>query len=126
LGLISALVTYTVMKLFATSLPLTTGWKGGYIFPIMFASVALGMAIDLLFIDVSVAVAVAATLAGVLVTMMRAPLFSALFTVILVQKETAAVIAVAVVAGALLTALVALRQARRANDQPQGASELSA
>ena len=38
-----------------------------------------------------------------------------LFTLILVQKETAAVIAVAVVVSALLTALLALRTARRAS-----------
>jgi H+/Cl- antiporter ClcA len=115
------LIVLCIMKLFASSLLLATGWKGGYIFPIMFASVALGMAIDLMFPGVPVAVAVAATMAGALVATLRAPLFAALFTLVLVQKETASVIAVAVVVGALLTALLALRQARRANDQPQSA-----
>ena len=55
-----------VAKLFATSLLLATGWKGGYIFPIMFASVALGLAANLLFPGIPVAVAVAATMAGAL------------------------------------------------------------
>ena len=84
-------------KLFATSLLLATGWKGGYIFPIMFASVALGLAVSLLFPGIPVAVTVAATMAGALVAALKAPLFAALFTTVLVQKETAPVIAVAVV-----------------------------
>ena len=36
------LIVLSITKLFATSLLLATGWKGGYIFPILFASVALG------------------------------------------------------------------------------------
>jgi H+/Cl- antiporter ClcA len=108
------LIVLGLAKLLATALVLATGWKGGYIFPIMFASVALGLAVDLLFPGIPVAVAVAATMAGALVAALRAPLFAALFTLILVQKETAAVIAVAVVVSALLTALLALLAARRA------------
>ncbi len=108
------LIVLGLVKLFATSLLLATGWKGGYIFPIMFTGVALGMAIDLLFPSIPVAVCVAATMAGALVAALRAPLFAALFTLVLVQKETAAVIAVAVVVSALLTALFALYSARRA------------
>ncbi len=102
--------------MFATSLLLSTGWKGGYIFPIMFSSAALGLAASLLFPGIPVAVAVAATMAGALVATLRAPLFAALFTLVLVQKETASVIAVAVVISAFLTTLVALRMARRAAD----------
>ena len=117
------LVVLGLVKLFATSLVLATGWKGGYIFPIMFSSVALGMAVDLLFPDIPVAVAVAATMAGALVATLKAPLFSALFTLVLVQKETAAVIAVAVVVSALLTALFALRSARRAASQVENLQE---
>ena len=109
------LIVLAVMKLLASSLLLATGWKGGYIFPIMFASVALGLAVNLLFPAVPVAVTVAATMAGALVAALKAPLFAALFTTTLVQKETAAVIAVAVVASALLAALLALRAARRAS-----------
>jgi H+/Cl- antiporter ClcA len=108
------LVVMGLMKLFATSLLLATGWKGGYIFPIMFASVALGLAVNLLFPGIPVAVAVAATMSGALVAALRAPLFAGLFSLILVQKETAAVIAVAVVVSALMTALLLLRASRRA------------
>jgi len=111
------LIVLGLVKLFATTLLLATGWKGGYIFPIMFASVALGLALDLLFPGIPVAVCVAATMAGALVAALRAPLFAALFTVVLVQKETAAVVAVAVVVSALLTAYLAMLQARRAAGQ---------
>ena len=108
------LIMLAVAKLLATSLLLATGWKGGYVFPIMFASVALGLAVNLVFPHIPVAVTVAATMAGALVAAMKAPLFAALFTTVLVQKETGAVIAVAVVASALLAALLALRAARHA------------
>ena len=37
------LVVLCLAKLLATSLVLATGWKGGYIFPIMFAGVSLGL-----------------------------------------------------------------------------------
>ena len=113
------LIVLGLVKLFATSLLLSTGWKGGYIFPIMFASIALGLALDLLFPGIPVAVCVAATMAGALVAALKAPLFAALFTLILVQKETAAVIAVAVVVSALMTALLALRAAHRAASQTE-------
>jgi H+/Cl- antiporter ClcA len=113
------LIVLGLAKLLATSLLLATGWKGGYIFPIMFASVALGLAVNLLFPGIPVAVAVAATMAGATVATLKAPLFAVLFTLVLVQKETAAVVAVAVVVSALLTALLALRAARRAADQAQ-------
>src|SRR5512139_2755929 len=111
------LIVLGLAKLLATSLLLATGWKGGYIFPIMFAGVALGMAVNLVFPQIPIAVTVAATMAGALVAAMKAPLFAALFTTVLVQKEPAAVIAVAVVASALLAALVALRAGRRAAGQ---------
>jgi H+/Cl- antiporter ClcA len=113
------LIVLGLVKLFATGLLLATGWKGGYIFPILFASVALGLAINLLFPSIPVAVTVAATMAGALVAALKAPLFAALFTMILVQKETAAVIAVAVVVSALLTALLALRRARSLASQAE-------
>jgi H+/Cl- antiporter ClcA len=113
------LIVLGLAKLLATSLLLATGWKGGYIFPIMFASVALGLAVNLVIPGIPVAVTVAATMAGALVAALKAPLFAALFAMVLVQKETAAVIAVAVVVSALLTALLALRAARRAAAQAQ-------
>jgi H+/Cl- antiporter ClcA len=108
------LIVLAFAKLLATSLLLATGWKGGYIFPIMFAGVALGMAGHLVFPGTPIAVTVAATLAGALVAALKAPLFAALFTMTLVQAETAPVIAVAVLISALLVALLAMREAKQA------------
>jgi H+/Cl- antiporter ClcA len=108
------LIVLAFAKLLATSLLLATGWKGGYIFPIMFAGVALGMAGHLVFPATPIAVTVAATLAGALVAALKAPLFAALFTMTLVQAETAPVIAVAVLISALLVALLAMREAKQA------------
>jgi len=111
------LILLAFSKLLATSLLLATGWKGGYIFPIMFAGIALGMAATLIFPGVPTAVTVAAVMAGALVAALRAPLFAALFTLVLVQGETAPVVAVAVMVSSLMLALLALREARRASAQ---------
>jgi nitrate/nitrite transporter NarK len=62
-------------------------------------------------------------MAGALVATMRSPLFAALFTVTLVQREAGAVIAVAVVVSALLTALLTLYMSRRAVDQTESLSD---
>ena len=55
------------VKLVMTCLILVCGWKGGYIFPIMFVGIVLGLAVNLIFPQIPVAVAVAATIAGVIV-----------------------------------------------------------
>ena len=117
------LIGMALVKLLVTALLLASGWKGGYIFPLMFTSVALGLATNLLLPDIPVAVAVATTMAGALVAVLRSPLFAALFTLVLVQAETAPVIAIAIVASALLVALLELRTANSrsqpAIDPPQ-------
>lgn len=121
------LIVLGLGKLFAAALLLASGWKGGYIFPIMFAGVALGLAINLLFPSIPTAVTVAATMAGALVAALRAPLFAALFTITLVQVETSPVIAVAVAVSALLTALITLYEAHRnARDAANKPSPVSA
>jgi len=123
---VAMLIVLGIAKLFATSLLLATGWKGGYIFPIMFAGVAMGLAVSLLIPDIPAAVAVAATMAGALVSALRTPLFAALFTATLVQKETGAAIAVAIVVSALLMSILALRAARRAKRDAAPAAETAA
>jgi H+/Cl- antiporter ClcA len=116
---VGMLIVLGLAKLVATALVLATGWKGGYIFPIMFASIAMGLATNLLFPHIPIAVAVAATMAGALVAALKAPMFAALFTMVLVEKETVAVIAIAIVVSALLTALFTLWVARRASAQAE-------
>ncbi len=100
---VATLIVLAVVKVFVTSLLLATGWKGGYIFPTMFAGVALGVAVNLIFPSIPIAVCVAATMAGAMVSTMKAPLFTALFVAILVQREAYPVIAIAVIVGLLVT-----------------------
>jgi H+/Cl- antiporter ClcA len=100
---VATLIVLAVVKVFVTSLLLATGWKGGYIFPTMFAGVALGVAVNLIFPSIPIAVCVAATMAGAMVATMKAPLFTALFVAILVQREAYPVIAIAVIVGLLAT-----------------------
>jgi H+/Cl- antiporter ClcA len=94
------LIVLALVKLLITTLCLATGWKGGYIFPTMFAGTALGLAAHSIFPDIPVAVAVVAT--------MKAPIFSALCVMVLVQPETSPVSAIAVIIGALATARLSL------------------
>jgi H+/Cl- antiporter ClcA len=108
------LIVLALIKLLVTTLCLATGWKGGYIFPTLFAGAALGTAAHLLFPAIPEAVAVAGTLSGALVATMKAPLFSALFVMALVQRETSPVIAVAIVAAALATARLPMKSSQPA------------
>ncbi len=102
------LIVLALVKLLVTTLCLATGYKGGYIFPTLFAGAALGMAAHLIFPQIPEAVAVAATLGGALVATMKAPIFSALFVGVLVQHETSPVVAIAVIVGALATARISM------------------
>ena len=61
-----------------------------------------------IFPGIPVAVAVAATMGGAMVATMKAPIFSALFVMVLVQPETSPVIAIAVIVGTLATARVSM------------------
>jgi H+/Cl- antiporter ClcA len=97
------LIGMAVVKLLITALLLVTGWKGGYIFPTMFAGVALGMAINLVFPTVPVPVAVAATMGGAMVATMKAPIFSALFVTLLVERSVSPIVAIAVIVGVIAT-----------------------
>jgi H+/Cl- antiporter ClcA len=106
------LIALALAKLFSTSLLLATGWKGGYIFPTMFAGVALGTAAHAIFPSLPLAVAVAATMGGAMVATMKAPIFSALFVMLMVQRDTAPVIAIAVIVGLLATARLSMVPAR--------------
>jgi H+/Cl- antiporter ClcA len=102
------LIVLALVKLLVTTLCLATGWKGGYIFPTMFAGAALGMAAHLIFPTIPEAVAVAAAMGGTMVATMKAPIFSALFVTVLVQIEASPVIAIAVIVGALATARISM------------------
>ena len=80
---------------------------------------------DLIFPGIPVAVAVAATLGGALVATFQAPLFAVLFTLVMVQAETAPVVAIAVVCGGLLSGAITLsrfRSSTAASDSPDASA----
>jgi H+/Cl- antiporter ClcA len=102
------LIGMAVVKLLITALLLVTGWKGGYIFPTMFAGVALGMAMNLVFPSIPVPVAVAATMGGAMVATMKAPIFSAIFVTLLVERSVSPIVAIAVIVGVIATAKLSM------------------
>jgi H+/Cl- antiporter ClcA len=59
------------LKLFAVVIANTAGFRGGRIFPVVFAGVAMGLCINVLFPSVPQAIAVAASLLGILVSTTR-------------------------------------------------------
>jgi H+/Cl- antiporter ClcA len=118
------LIALALAKVFVTNICLTAGWKGGYIFPIMFAGAALGMAAHNIFPFIPLAVAVSTTMGGAMVAVMKAPIFSILFVLILVQKEAAPAITIAVISSFIATLPLRMLQMSKGNiDQEKSINE---
>jgi len=105
----SALVLFltALTKLFATATLIRTGFFGGPIFPTFFSGAALGLAVNTFFHS-PVAVAVSATIAGIMIISLQKPLSAALITTAIAGVADATVIALAVSAG--LVVLVAVER----------------
>lgn len=97
------LLVIALAKMFLTNLALTTGWKGGYIFPILFAGSAIGMAVHVLLPFIPQSVAMTAVMAGMTVATLRSLIFVPLFIGVITQRELVPAMAVAVVVSFLLT-----------------------
>jgi len=97
------LLVIALAKMFLTNLALTTGWKGGYIFPILFAGSAVGMAVHVLLPFVPQSVAMTAVMAGMTVATLRSLIFVPLFIGVITQRELVPAMAIAVVVSFLLT-----------------------
>jgi H+/Cl- antiporter ClcA len=110
------LTALAVVKLLLTAALLMTGWKGGYIFPTMFAGIALGIAVNQIFPGVPMAVAVAATMGGAMAAILKAPIFSALFVAIMMERQVTPVVAIAVIVGLLATMRLSITPAPRQNE----------
>lgn len=102
------LLIVAVAKMFLANLALTTGWKGGYIFPIVFAGGALGMAVHLLLPFIPQSVAMNTVMAGITVATLRSPIFVALFIGALTQRELVPAMAIAVIVSFLMTVNVSM------------------
>lgn len=97
------LLVIALAKMFLTNLALTTGWKGGYIFPILFAGSAVGMAVHVLLPFIPQSIAMTTVMAGITVATLRSLIFVPLFIGIITQRELVPAMAVAVVVSFLLT-----------------------
>ncbi len=90
-------------KMFANALCLTTGWKGGIIFPLIFSGASLGLACSVLFPVIPPIVGVAGGMAATTVTILRQPLAVIVIALGIMRAETAGVIVVATLVGYTLT-----------------------
>ncbi|KAA3643071.1 MAG: chloride channel protein [Chloroflexi bacterium] len=76
------LLLIALMKIVATRFLLVTGWKGGEIFPLIFAGGALGLAVAYWLPFIDPMVALAAVMAGATTAMLRRPLATVLILII--------------------------------------------
>ena len=128
-GQIEGLVTYgaqfgvgmllivALAKMFLTNLALTTGWKGGYIFPVLFVGSAIGVAADILFTGIPQSVAVTAILASFTVAVLRSPIFVVLLIGALTQHELVPAMSIAMVVSYWLTRNASLVPQEEPKDQ---------
>jgi H+/Cl- antiporter ClcA len=95
------LIALVLAKIFASTWCMATVFKGGPVFPLIFAGGTLGMAASLLVPVVPPAVAVPAAMAGMIVCMLKEPaVVIVLLALVFQQWDTLPAIIVATVAGA--------------------------
>ncbi len=85
----AVLVLMALAKLALLAVALRAGFVGGPVFPVIFAAVCVAEALSLLFPGVGFDVLVAATMAGTLMVMFRAPLMVTLLTSVMVGSGPA-------------------------------------
>lgn len=100
---VGMLLIMALAKMFLTNLALTTGWKGGYIFPVLFAGAAVGTALDVMFPGIPQSVAVTTVMAGFTVTTLRSPIFVVLLIGMLSEPELVPAMSIAMVVSYWLT-----------------------
>jgi H+/Cl- antiporter ClcA len=100
---VALLLVVALAKIFLTNLALTTGWKGGYIFPVLFVGAAVGMAVDSLFLSIPQSIAVTTVMAGFTVATLRSPIFVVLLIGMLTEHELVPAMSIAMVVSYWLT-----------------------
>ncbi|RXE55367.1 hypothetical protein ABH15_11485 [Methanoculleus taiwanensis] len=94
------LLLLAAAKIFASTWCMATLFKGGPIFPLIFAGGTLGLAVNALFPAVPLAVAVPAVMAGMIVCVLKMPAaVIPIVAVIFLQWEILIVVAIAALAG---------------------------
>ena len=103
------LIAAGLAKLLAVAVVITTGWKGGEFFPMMFAGASIGMGIAYLVPVVDPMVGAMATMAATTAAMLRKPLAVVLLVVLLMPAS----LIVPIVVGAYVGTAVAIPFAKK-------------
>lgn len=118
----ATLLFLVVVKILASTWCMATVFKGGPIFPLIFAGGTLGMAISLLFPVIPLPVAIAAVMAGMIICILKS-LVGVILLLLLIffQWGLFLVIPIATVAGYLITKKVTMvPQSRKSGEQQAG------
>ncbi|MCP5096575.1 MAG: hypothetical protein GY943_13565, partial [Chloroflexi bacterium] len=104
------LIAIGLAKLLAVAVLVSTGWKGGEFFPMMFAGAAVGMGVAYLIPAVDPMVGAMATMAATTAAMLRKPLAVVLLVVLLMPAS----LIVPIIVGAYVGTAVTLPHAQKA------------
>lgn len=115
------LLLLAVLKLITLSISLSTGFPGGFVFPVFFSAGALGIAIHLMLPFIPMSVAVLGTLAGVAGAVMRMPFTVVLLLAVVSAPSLLPVNIIAALTSFMLATFLHAGSARRAMEESQGA-----
>jgi H+/Cl- antiporter ClcA len=116
---IGVLLLLAVLKLFTLSISLSTGFPGGFVFPVFFSSGALGYAIHLLFPIIPLPVSVVGTLAGVGGGVMRMPFAIILLLGVISSPALLPVSVISALTSFMTATMLDAGSARRAMEESQ-------
>lgn len=100
---VGALLFLVAGKMLAAAVSLSTGFRGGRIFPVLFIGGTVGMAVHVALPWIPAALAVSTGMAGIGVTVLRAPLFLVSFLVIFTSPEMIPLMLLAAITGWIMT-----------------------
>jgi H+/Cl- antiporter ClcA len=108
------LLLLAVLKLFTLSICFSSGFPGGFVFPLLFSAGSLGYAIHLLFPFIPLSVAIVGMMAGIGGAIMRMPFTVILLMLMLSNPALLPISTIAAVTGFLSATLLEAGNARRA------------
>lgn len=113
------LLLLAVLKLFTLSISLSTGFPGGFVFPIFFSAGALGYAIHLIFPFIPLSVSIVGTLAGAGGGVMRMPFAIILLLAVVSNPALLPVSVISAFTSFLTATFLDAGSARRAMEESQ-------
>jgi H+/Cl- antiporter ClcA len=111
---VAMLLLLAVVKLFTLSVCLSSGFPGGFVFPLLFSAGSLGYATHLLFPFIPLSVAIAGSMAGIGGAVMRMPFTVLLIMLTLSNPALLPVTSIAAFTGFLSATILEAGSARRA------------